>query len=88
MEPYEIFISNEVVLDTAGTIIYIGTLVEVNAAGFVLENADVHDCRDGHANKEVYINEANTHGVSPNRELVLVLHSSVMSVSRLAHIVT
>ena len=36
-----------VVLDTATPIIYIGTLVEVTDHTFVLNNADMHDCRDG-----------------------------------------
>ena len=74
-------------LDTDGPIVYLGTLTHVDEAGFVLEDADVHDTRDGHATKEVYVNGARLHGVSPNRSRVLVMPSAVMSISKLADVV-
>lgn len=85
--PFETYLTHDVVLDTAGPILYLGRLTEVNEAGFVLEDADVHDCRDGHATKEVYVTEARTNGVSPNRDRVIVMRASVMSVSRLSDVV-
>lgn len=80
---FEEFVSHVVVLDTADAMVYLGRLVAVNEGGFVLEDADVHDCRDGHATKEVYVNDARQSGVSPNRRRVLVLRSGVISISRL-----
>ena len=86
-ESFASFVSHEVVLDTGGPMIYLGTLKEVNEAGFLLEMADVHDVRDGHATAEVYVHEARVQGITPNRLRVLVMRSAVMSVSRLADVV-
>ena len=50
------FLLNEtVVLDTGTPIVHIGVLREVTDAAFVLSDADMHDCRDGHAHKEHYL---------------------------------
>jgi len=86
-DAFDGFLSHAVVLDTDGPIIYLGTLSHVDEAGFVLENADVHDTRDGHATKEVYINGVSIHGISPNRRRVLVMPSAVMSISKLDDVV-
>ena len=86
-EDLERLIGQRVVLDTAGPIVYLGTLKEVSPAGFWLQDADVHDCRDGHASKEVYLIDAGRDGVSPNRRRVFVLTSSVLSISALGDIV-
>lgn len=84
---FDTFLSHTVVLDTDGPIVYLGTLTHADEAGFVLENADVHDTRDGHATKEVYVNGASLHGISPNRRHVLVMPSAVMSISKLDDVV-
>ena len=76
-----------VVLDTAGPILYIGVLAELTPAGYWLQDADVHDCRDGHASKEVYLHDAKTAGVSPNRRRVFVMASTALSVSALEDVV-
>lgn len=83
----ESFLSQPVVLDTGGPIVYLGTLSAVTEQGFVLRDADVHDTRDGHATPEVYVNEARRHGISPNRKHLLVMHSAVTSISRLEDVV-
>ena len=87
-DPLERMLNEEVVLDTGTPIIYIGKLVEITDAFFVLEQADMHDCREGHADKEVYLAEVHQDGVSVNRRRVVVMRSAVISVSRLADIVT
>jgi len=76
-----------VVLDTGTPIVYIGRLVEVTEHTFVLEQADMHDCRDGHANKEEYLATAHRGEVSVNRKAVVVMRSVVISVSRLSDVV-
>ncbi|MCK6455415.1 MAG: hypothetical protein L6Q92_02630 [Phycisphaerae bacterium] len=73
-----------IVLDTAGPILFIGTLREVRPDGFWLDNADVHDCSEGHANKELYVCEARQTGVRPNRRSVFVVRQAVISASRLS----
>jgi hypothetical protein len=77
-----------VVLDTGTPILYIGKLVEITDSVFVLEDADMHDCRDGHANREKYLVDAQRDGLAVNRRRVLVMRSVVISVSRLADVVT
>ncbi len=84
---FDTFLSHKIVLDTDGPIVYLGTLTHVDEAGFALEDADVHDTRDGHATKEVYVNGAAVHGISPNRSRVLVMPSAVMSISKLDDVV-
>ncbi len=85
--PLEHMLSEKVVLDTATPILYIGTLAEITDQALVLTDADVHDCRDGHANKEVYLAEAYRNGVAVNRRKVVVFRSAVISVSPLAEVV-
>ena len=86
-DPLQRMIGELVVLDTATPIIYIGTLVEVTDHTFVLNDADMHDCRDGHANKEHYLADSHEGDVAVNRRNVVVMRSIVISVSRLADVV-
>ena len=81
-------LGHPVVIDTMGTLVYLGTLEEVTENGYWLTDADLHDCRDGHANREVYISEACREGISVNRRRVFVLRSTVCSVSRLDEVST
>ncbi len=81
------FVGQPVVLDTATTVVYLGILRSVGPQGFWLENADIHDCRDGHAHKEVYVHEAKADGIRTNRKSVFVMRVAVMSVSALRDIV-
>jgi hypothetical protein len=76
-------IGNKVVLDTAGSIIYLGTLEAITGEGFWLTEADVHDRDEGHMNKEQYAIEAKKQGICANRRRVLVLRPVVMSISAL-----
>ncbi len=85
-DPVERMIGEKVVLDTATPIIYIGTLTEITEHVFVLRDCDMHDCRDGHANKEMYLAEACNEGMPVNRRQVVVMRSVVISASRLADI--
>ncbi len=80
-------INEQVVLDTGTPIVYLGTLEEVTDRTFVLTQADMHDCRAGHANQEEYLAQARTEGLAVNRRKVVVMRSAVISVSRLADIV-
>jgi hypothetical protein len=81
-------IGRNVVLDTQGAILYLGRLTEVSETGFCLEDADVHDCTEGHASKELYLIESCHYGIRVNRRRVFVLRSSVLSVSAIDDIVT
>jgi len=76
-----------VVLDTAGSVVFLGRLRSVEPDGFWLEEADLHDCNDGHATKELYICEARQYGVRANRKSLFVYRSAVISFSGLDDIV-
>ena len=80
-------IGSEVVLDTAGPTIYLGTLREVCPDGLWLEDADTRDRTEGHVTKERYICEAKQQGICPNRRKVFVRIEIVLSCSALADIV-
>ncbi len=86
-DPLSRLINEKVVLDTGSSIVYIGRLVELSDHTFVLETADMHDCRDGHLNKEAYLAEASRDGLAVNRRRVIVMRSAVISVSRLDDVV-
>ena len=86
-DPLESMLNQAVVLDTSTPIVYIGTLVEIASETVVLVDADVHDCRDGHANKEVYLAESALNGLAVNRRSVVVMKSAIISASRLEDIV-
>jgi len=87
-EPLERFLNEQVILDTATPIVYIGKLVQVAEQAFVLTDTDMHDFREGHAGKELYLAEASRDGITVNRRQVIVNRSAVISVSRLADVVT
>lgn len=86
-EGIERFIGRQVVLDTDGPILFLGTLKEVVPGGYWLEELDLHDCREGHASKEAYLIQAKLDGINPNRARSLVMASVVISVSALDDIV-
>jgi len=77
----------EVVLDTRGAFLYIGTLAAADEWFYTLEDADVHDGAEGGSTKEVYIMEAAKFGVKKNRRTVLVRNSEVISLSLLDDVI-
>jgi hypothetical protein len=80
-------IGQQVVLDTAGSVLFLGTLRTVEPDGFWLDQADVHDRDEGHATKELYVCEARRHGIRANRRSLFVYRSSIISISRLDDVV-
>ncbi len=77
----------QVILDTAGSTVYLGILKEVTETGFWLEHADIHDCHEGHAGKEVYVFEAKSNGIRTNRKRLFVMRSAVISIAALDDVV-
>jgi hypothetical protein len=77
------FKGRQVVLDTQGPLLYIGTLTEVGRGFLLLSEADVHDRNDSPATKDLYLVETRELGVRVNRERVLVVWEQVASVSLL-----
>ena len=87
MDALKRMIGDLVVLDTGSPIVYIGRLKEITELTFVLTETDMHDCRDGHANKERYLIEAHEDGLQANRHEIVVMRAVVISASRLADVV-
>jgi hypothetical protein len=85
--PLAEWIGQTVIFDTAGPIIYLGTLREIRAEGYWLDEVDVHDCREGHACKELYICEARECGVRAARQRVFVFRDTVISAARLDDVI-
>lgn len=86
-DPLAAMLNDVVVLDTGTSIVYLGRLVELHEHTYVLEQADMHDCREGHMNKEPYLAESQREGITINRRRVVVMRSAIISVSRLADVV-
>lgn len=86
-EQYREFFDQEVVVDVAPPVVYIGRLVEGNEYFITLADVDIHDLRVSTVSKEIYIMEARKHGVQPNRKLVKVKQSEVLSLSKLSDII-
>jgi len=80
-------IGHEVVLDTDGAMVYLGRLVSCRAGGFWLQEADVHNCNEGHATREQYVAESARDGIRVNRNRVFVIRQTVTSLSALSDVV-
>ena len=87
-EDLDSLVGQNVVLDTEGETLYIGRLVACTPEGFWLAEADVHNCREGHAPREQYVAESARDGVRVNRARVFVFRHIVLSVSALADALT
>ena len=85
------YLNRRVVFDTQGPLMYVGLLAQVDDRGYWLRDADVHDRRDGHSTKEVYLNDARQlarGGVRRvNRRLCFVDRNAVVSISALDDVV-
>ncbi len=83
----EALIGREVVVDTSGQFVYLGRLKSADAHFLELADADVHDCTEGGASKEVYVIDAKKYGVKRNRGTVFVRAAMVVSMSLLSDII-
>ena len=80
-------VGEAVVIDVRGPYIYVGTLRGGARDSFVLADADVHACQDSQTTSELYVLEAKKSGIRPNRKIVYVMRSEVLSVSRIEDVV-
>ena len=81
------YLAKEVVLDTRGPIVYLGTLEAVDPYFVTLTDVDVHDMLDGRTPKEKYILDARKFGVKKNRTRVVVRREEVVSFSLLEDVI-
>jgi len=80
LQPYK---GQKVVIDLDSRHILIGTLMDFGDAHLVLEDTDLHDCSNANSIKEVYLAEANLHGINVNRKQVAVPRTRVLAISKL-----
>lgn len=81
------FLGQQVVFDTEGPIMFLGTLREVLPEGYWLENADIRDRNEGHVSKERYACEAKVSGIRANRRRIFVMAKVVISASALDDVI-
>jgi hypothetical protein len=81
------YVGQQVVLDTQGPLIYIGTLESIAPHYVMLVEADVHDRHDSRASKDLYLVDTRNLGVHVNRRRVLVMRAQIASVSLLSEVV-
>mgnify|MGYP001159493388 CR=1 FL=1 len=83
----ESLIGRIVVIDVEALYVYAGTLVRLDTAHLVLDDADVHDLRDAATTRELYVLETRMHGVRANRKQVIIRREQVISISALDDVI-
>ncbi|TET37165.1 MAG: hypothetical protein E3J72_06925 [Planctomycetota bacterium] len=84
---FEEFHNQNIVLDTATPLLYIGHLVDVDDSFLTLEKVDVHDLSSTPTSKDVYLIDSRKIGVKVNRERVKVRRDLIVSITRLDDII-
>jgi hypothetical protein len=79
----EALIGCEVVLDLASPFVVLGRLAAADHRYLILADADVHDLRDTATTREIYVLKSRRHGISANRQRVLVRRDEIVSLSAL-----
>jgi hypothetical protein len=80
-------LGREVVLDLASPFVILGTLSDADHRYLILTAADVHDLRDTATTREIYVLKSRRHGISANRQQVLVRRDEVVSLSALDDVI-
>jgi hypothetical protein len=62
-------------------------LEKITDSAFVLCDADVHDHRESHTSREVYLIDTKRLGIRKNRAGVYILTREIISISRLADVI-
>jgi hypothetical protein len=86
-EDLQQLLKKKILLDTRSSWIYIGVLEEITSHCAVLSEVDVHDSRDSHTPKEVYVLESKVTGIKANRKMVFVNLEYVVSFSALDDVI-
>ena len=77
------FVKKKVVIDTRSSWIYIGTLKNIGADVIELTDVDVHDSKDTHTTKEIYLLDSRKTGIKSNRDSVHISLDYIVSFSPL-----
>ncbi len=80
-------ISKKVVLDTEGSWIYIGTLVDVDVQYYYLSEADAFDTSEVNMTKHEYLLKVRKDGLVINRKKMVIPRNKVVAITALEDIV-
>ncbi|MCK5220416.1 MAG: hypothetical protein KAR14_02470 [Candidatus Aminicenantes bacterium] len=80
LKPY---LQKKIVVDTRSSWIYIGTLEKIGKDTIELSEVDVHDSKDTHTTKEIYLLDSRKTGIKSNRDKVYVNLDYIISFSPL-----
>lgn len=86
-EEISALVGEEVVVDSKGPFLYIGTLETVNFNTLKLCDVDVHDLRDSSTSNDYYLIQSRKWGVRCNRRSVYIFSKEIVSVSRLSSVI-
>lgn len=85
-QAYAKLLDQNVVLDTAHPVVYVGCLAEVDDYFVTLEDAEIYDVSESQATKAMLVMEACRNGIVPNRKEIKVRQEAVLSLSLLEDI--
>ncbi len=77
------FLKKKIVIDTRSSWIYIGTLKNIGTDSLELTDVDVHDNKDTHTTKEIYLLDTRKTGIKSNRNSVHINLDYIVSYSLL-----
>ncbi len=83
----ESLIGQQVVVDTKGPFLYIGTLEKLTGNALLLAEVDVHHTGESSTSNDLYLVETARHGVRASRRSVYVLSKEIVSISPLSAII-
>jgi len=75
-------IGQEVVIDLISPYVCLGTLRGHDAEFLDVADADLHDFRDSHATREIYVYDSARLGIRRNRARVLIRRTDVVGITR------
>jgi hypothetical protein len=81
------FIGEKIVVDLHAQYVCLGTLTKVDDHYLELRNADMHDLRDTHTTRELYVADSKATGIKRNRKRLLVVRTEIVGIARLDDVV-
>jgi small nuclear ribonucleoprotein (snRNP)-like protein len=80
-------IGETIVVDLRTQYVCLGTLTKFDDHYLELRNADMHDLRDTHTTRELYVVDSKATGIKRNRKRLLVVRAEVVGIARLDDVV-
>ena len=81
------FIGEKIVIDLQTQYVCLGTLKKFDDHFLELLNADMHDLRDTHTTRELYVVESKATGIKRNRKRLLLVRAEIVGIAKLDDVV-